>query len=91
MYLTHYGRVDEVQRLAARMIEGIDTLVEFAERYKDDIIRRQKIETAITDWLLEGLVNHGVSLAQVRCLELLQTDIVLNTQGIEFWLDHRDR
>lgn len=90
MYLTHYGRVDEVQRLAARMIEGIDTLVEFAERYKDDIIRRQRIETAITDWLLEGLVNHGVSLTQVRCLELLQTDIVLNTQGIEFWLDHRD-
>ena len=91
MYLTHYGRVGDVQRLAASMIEGIDTLAGFAEKYKDDEFRRQKIETAISDWLLEGLRKHGVSLAQDRCLQLLQTDIVLNTQGIEFWLDHRDR
>jgi glyoxylase-like metal-dependent hydrolase (beta-lactamase superfamily II) len=91
MYLTHYGRVDEVQRLAGDMIEGVDVLVGFAERFKDDVARREKIETAMRDWLLAGLREHGVQLSRDRCMELLGSDIMLNTQGIEFWLDHRDR
>lgn len=91
MYLTHYGRVDDVPRLAKVMITGVDTLVGFAEQYKDDDSRRQKIETAMSDWLIDGLEKHGVTLDKDRCLELLDSDIKLNTQGIEFWLDHRDR
>ena len=89
MYLTHYGRVDDVQRLAKMMIEGIDIMVGFAEQYKDDDLRRQKIETAMADWLMDGLDKHGVKLGKDRCMELLRPDIELNTQGIEFWLDHR--
>ena len=91
MYLTHYGRVDEVPRLAKVMIDGVDTLAGFAEKYKDDDSRRQKIETAMGDWLMARLEKHGVSLGKDRCMELLGSDIKLNTQGIEFWLDHRDR
>jgi len=91
MYLTHYGRVDDVQRLSKVMIDGVDTLVAIAEQYKDDESRRQKIETAMGDWLMAGLVKHGVSLSRDKCMELLHYDIEFNTQGIEFWLDHRDR
>jgi glyoxylase-like metal-dependent hydrolase (beta-lactamase superfamily II) len=91
MYLTHYGRVDAVQRLAKMMIEGVDVLVDIAENFVNEDFRRQKIEAAIGEWFVNSLRNHGVSLTDERCLELLQTDIVLNTQGIEFWLDHRDR
>jgi len=89
MYLTHYGRVGDVQQLAEVMIEGVDTLVEIAERYKDDQSRRQKIEQAMDKWLMDRLDKHGVSLSQDRCRELLNADIKLNTQGIEIWLDHR--
>ena len=89
MYLTHYGRVGDVQRLSRRMIEGVDTLAGFAEQYRDDDSRRQKIETAMSEWLMDGLDKHGVTLGKDRCLELLDSDIKLNTQGIEFWLDHR--
>jgi glyoxylase-like metal-dependent hydrolase (beta-lactamase superfamily II) len=91
MYLTHYGRVDDVQRLSQKMIEGVDTFVSFAEQYKEDDSRTQKIETAMAEWLMEGLDKHGVMLGKDRCMELLGSDIKLNTQGIEFWLDHRDR
>lgn len=87
MYLTHYGRVDDVPRLAGMMLNGIDVLVEIAERYRDDSLRRQKIETAMTDWLLDGLEKHGVTLGRDRCLALLESDIKLNTVGIECWLD----
>ena len=91
MYLTHYGRVEDVQHLAVKMIEGVDMLVAIAGQYKDDGSRRQKIETAMNDWFMEGLRKHGVTLPQEKCQELLRSDVVLNTQGIEFWLDHRDR
>ncbi|MCP4044440.1 MAG: MBL fold metallo-hydrolase, partial [Gammaproteobacteria bacterium] len=91
MYLTHYGRVDDVQRLAKSMIEGVDKMVGFAEQYKDDDLRRQKIETDMSAWLMDGLREHGVELSDDRCLELLHSDIRLNTAGIEYWLDHRDR
>jgi len=90
MYLTHYGRVGDLQGPAKMMTDGVDQLVTFAERYKDDDQRTQKIEAAIGDWLISGAKAHGVTMAEEICYELLKTDIVLNTQGIEFWLDHRD-
>jgi glyoxylase-like metal-dependent hydrolase (beta-lactamase superfamily II) len=89
MYLTHYGRVEDVEQLAARMIEGVDVLVGFAELYKDDDQRQSKIKAAMGDWLIAGLKAHGVSLDEASCMELLVSDIELNTLGIEFWLDHR--
>jgi len=89
MYLTHYGRVGDVQKLADDMIKGVDVLVGFAEMYKNDDSRQQKIEDAMRDWLMAGLRDHGVSLSDEECLDLLEPDVRLNTQGIEFWLSHR--
>ena len=89
MYLTHYGRVQDVPRLAEKMIEGVDTLAGFGEKYKDAPSRTQKIEAAMTEWLMGGLRDHGVKLTDEECLHLLRSDVMLNTAGIEFWLDHR--
>ena len=89
MYLTHYGRVGDLQRLAAVMAHGVDKLAGFGELYKDDDQRTQKIKAAINDWLMTGLRDHGVNLPDETCIQLLESDVALNTQGIEFWLDHR--
>ncbi len=91
MYLTHYGRVGEVQRLAKKMIEGVDVFAGIGEQFKNDDSRTWKIESAIRDWLLVALRGHGVTLAEDRCIELLQNDITLNAQGIECWLDYQTR
>ena len=91
MYVTHYGRVGDLQRLASAMADGVDKLTEFGELYKDDDQRTQKIQAALNEWLMAGLRDHGVNLPDETCLRLLEGDVVLNTQGIEFWLDHRDR
>jgi hypothetical protein len=40
------------------------------------------------DWLLEGIHKHGVTLPEEQLIAILQSDVDLNTQGIEFWLDH---
>jgi len=89
MYLTHYGRVEDLQRLATALTDGVDQLAAIGELYQDDDQRTQKIKTAIGDWLMAGLRAHGVSLPDETCIRLLETDVVLNAQGIEFWLDHR--
>mgnify|MGYP001556209170 CR=1 FL=1 len=90
VYLTHFGRVTGIQKLAEDMIHGIDVYVETAEKYKDHEHRTEKIVATLRDWLMNGLRKHGVTLSDEACLEILNYDLVLNTQGIEFWLDHRD-
>ena len=87
MYLTHYGRVGELPRLAGMMFDGIDVMAEIGERYRHENLRRQKIEAALTEWLLDGLEKHGVTLDRDTCLALLESDIQLNARGLEYWLD----
>ena len=90
MYLTHYGRVRNVAEMACKMKAGVQQLVEIAETHVADDNRTQSIRTAIMDWLYTGARDHGVTLPEMRVREILQIDVVLNTQGVEYWLDHRD-
>ncbi len=89
MYLTHFGRVRDVSEAASRMKAGVRHFVEIAEAHVDDKNRTESIETTMMDWLLAGVCDHGVTLPEQQVREILQVDVVLNTQGIEFWLDHR--
>lgn len=91
MYLTHFGRVGNLEKLASDMLRGVDVLVGIAEEFKHSDNRTQQITTAMTDWLMRRLREHGCELSDARCHELLKLDVMLNVQGIEFWLDHRDR
>ena len=90
MYLTHYGRVGDLPRLASDMIAGVDVFAAIGEQFKDHPERQQKIQSAMNNWLMTGLRRHGVDLPDEVCKVLLESDVVLNTQGIEFWLDHRN-
>lgn len=89
MYLTHFGRVRDVSEVAARMKAGVRHFMEIAEAHVDDENRTGNIEVAMMDWLLESTCEHGVTLSEQQVREIVQNDVVLNTQGIEFWLDHR--
>lgn len=91
MYLTHFGRVDNLEKLAADMLAGVDVLVDIAEQCSGADNRTGQLTTAITDWLMKRLRKHGCELPDERCLEILKPDVILNVQGIEFWLDHRDQ
>ncbi len=90
MYLTHFGRVRDVSEMAARLKAGVRHFVEIAEALVDNKNRTGNIEAAMMDWLLDGTREHGVALPEKQVREIVQNDVVLNTQGIEFWLDHRE-
>ena len=88
MYLTHFGRVQEVERLAAEMRRSVGKFVTFAERFEDDPDRTRSIESTMMDWLCEQARGHGVNLDEDDLRDVFANDVVLNTQGIEFWLEH---
>jgi glyoxylase-like metal-dependent hydrolase (beta-lactamase superfamily II) len=88
MYLTHFGRVQDVPRLADDLREGVRFFAQLGERHATSEQRTKRIEDAMTEWLMARLRSHGVTLDDAALETILRPDIVLNTQGIEFWLDH---
>jgi hypothetical protein len=88
MYLTHFGRVQDVQRLEADLVEGVEKFAALGERFDGSENRRQEIEATMMEWLVERARSHGVACSDDDLREVFAGDVVLNTQGIEFWLDH---
>ena len=91
VYLTHYGRVDEVQRLGADLLEQVDAMVALARECDGDPARHARLVAALTALYVERARRHGVAGAQVRVPQLLAMDIDLNAQGLEVWLDRAKR
>lgn len=88
MYLTHFGRVGGLERLAADLCEGVERFVEWGETFDADDRRRERIEQAMMSWLVGRAREHGVTCADAKLRDVFAGDVTLNTQGIEFWLDH---
>lgn len=88
MYLTHFGRVRDLHRLAGDMRDSIGQFAAWGEAFDSDERRRERIETAMMDWLVARARKHGVAGPDEALREIFRGDVLLNTQGIEFWLDH---
>jgi len=88
MYLTHFGRVGDLRRLAADLHRRVDELVLIAEGHRVAPDRTERISTDMLRVLEEAVCEHGASLPEAELRELLLPDVELNTQGLEFWLDH---
>jgi glyoxylase-like metal-dependent hydrolase (beta-lactamase superfamily II) len=89
MYLTHYGRVTEVARLANDLHETIDAMVAIATRHVAAPDRPQRIESDFADLYVDRARRQGVTMSREGILDLLKIDIRLNAQGIAVWLDRR--
>jgi glyoxylase-like metal-dependent hydrolase (beta-lactamase superfamily II) len=89
IYLTHYSRVQELDRLAGDMHACLDAFVRVAEDCKDAEQRTQSMRLRMAEYLHARLDAHGVPRdARMRDV-LLDPDIVLNVQGLEVWLERR--
>jgi glyoxylase-like metal-dependent hydrolase (beta-lactamase superfamily II) len=87
-FLTHFGRVGQLQRLADHLHQMLDDFIDFASDVRDTGEARHGLLTEILQgYLLERLAEHGVRMERERALALLANDIELNAQGIEVWLD----
>lgn len=89
LYLTHYSRVRNLDRLAQQMHQGIDAYVAIAERHEHDADRTANIRTAVTEYFAAALDDHGYAGSRDEMLAVLDIDIELNAQGLEVWLEKR--
>ena len=91
MYLTHFGRVEDVPRLAAELHEQIDAMVSLAQACHGGPDRHRDLVVALSGYYLARAQAHGCALDDAAILELLEMDIELNAQGLEIWLDRGRR
>jgi len=91
MYLTHYGRVGDVARLAAEMHEQVDAMVSLAQACDGGPDRHRALVAALSEYYLERAQAHGCALDDAAVLRVLEMDIELNAQGLEIWLDRSRR
>lgn len=91
MYLTHYGRVDDVPRLGALLLEQLDAMVALAQRVQNAPDRHAALMRGLEAIYLERLARHGCKRPVDEVRQLLAMDLELNAQGIAIWLDRGQR
>jgi glyoxylase-like metal-dependent hydrolase (beta-lactamase superfamily II) len=86
MYLTHYGKVTEVPKLADKLHDSIDHQVTLVESLADsgDQCHPLLVE-ALWKYFFGEIRQLGCTLPEKTCRELLAMDIELNAQGLEVW------
>ena len=87
MYLTHYGMVENVKKLAVDLKRRIEAYVEIALSCQPGPGRTQLMESRIAELTYRELRELGCPLPAAACKALLSMDIALNVQGLEVWLD----
>jgi hypothetical protein len=87
VYVTHYGRVGEVARLARLLLGQLDEMVAVARSTASGPGRHGALMRGLEAVHLRSLRAHGVTLSEERIRELLALDLELNAQGIAIWLD----
>jgi len=87
MYLTHYGRVEDLERLAADLHAQIDAMVALTRAAADQPDRHAALMASLTDLYAERARAHGWTRGREALCQLLAMDIELNAQGLAIWLD----
>ncbi len=90
MYLTHFGAVGDVARLAVLLLAQIDAMVALAEGLRAAPQRHAALKAGLQAQVLAQLQRHGVADAEAAVASLA-LDIELNAQGLAVWLDRETR
>jgi glyoxylase-like metal-dependent hydrolase (beta-lactamase superfamily II) len=93
MYLTHYGRVGDVPRLAGLLHQQIDAMVALAQGLASQpagAARHGALVAGLQAMCRDQLAAHGVADLDAA-LAALALDIGLNAQGLAIWLDRDKR
>ena len=89
LYLTHYSRVVPTQPVIARFNRLLDGHIAVAEAAAPGEDREARIRAGLARIIFEELRGAGCTLPDPEALAVLQVDLDLNAQGLNYWLDHR--
>jgi hydroxyacylglutathione hydrolase len=86
MYLTHFSRVDGVERLGEQLLRRIDDFAALAEAAPGTgKARKEAIHEAIKRYLLD----EAPTVSREKLEPILKMDMELNAQGLAMWLERR--
>lgn len=91
VYLTHYSRVDELDRLADDLHRAIDAYVEIGFEHEAAEDRQKAIEESLFEYYVQGLAAHGYTGDREAMWSTLNIDVTLNAQGLDVWLERRKK
>jgi glyoxylase-like metal-dependent hydrolase (beta-lactamase superfamily II) len=89
IFLTHYSVVKDLSRLADDMHRRIDDFVAMTLKQADARNRTAAIHESMYAYFAEELAEHGFAGDDDEIREIVGKDVILNSMGLEFWLDHR--
>jgi len=87
MYLTHYGEVRDLERLADELKDRVRAFVALARQHAGDEGRTAAMQAGMFRLLCRWLDVHGYGGDLAERHRLLDDDVELNVQGLEVWLD----
>lgn len=92
IYLTHYSRVTEIDKLAEDLHRHIDAFVAMTNQApgRGDT-RKAAIEGAMTDYVLKEVRSHGCVLPDEEIKTIFATDLDLNAQGLAYWKEQEEK
>lgn len=88
LYVTHFGRLSDIPRLAADLHRLIDAHVELAHHCRDaGAERHARLVAGVRDLLVAEARRQNWALSDGELVDVFALDIELNAQGLEVWLD----
>ena len=91
MYVTHFGRVTEVERLALELRQDINCYADIARQHSQAHDRGTKITASLTEYLQQRLRDRNNSKDAEMLTDFLKDDLELNAAGLEVWLDRLEK
>lgn len=90
VYLTHYSRVSDLDRLATDMHTHIDAFVAIAREHQQHDDRTHAIEQGLFEYLAERIEAHGFAGDREAIGTIINADMKLNAQGLVVWLTREE-
>ena len=87
LYLTHYSRVGNLERLATQMHAGIDDYVAVARKHAEDDDRLTAMRKSMFEYYVQRLAQHGYAGDREMVRSVMSIDVELNAQGLDVWLE----
>ena len=88
LYLTHYGQLRNPQEQKNELFRRLDRFVAIAEMYRFETAERHaKIKVGLSSFLLDEARAFGCACPEKDLLDWWETDLELDAQGLEVWLD----
>ena len=91
MFLTHFGMVTDIPKLADDLHRSIDKFVDIAQGTHGATDRHERILTRMTQYLTAEAKRLNPKVSADFSQSLYAFDLELNTQGLEIWLNRQTK